>query len=64
MLLTTVSYSRAVCVFCVCVEEEEVGGGGGRQPVQFKGKIQGAHTQSWERRQARQQEKGSRKEER
>lgn len=47
-----------VCVLCagslsVCACAEEVGG---RQPVQFKGKIQG--TQSWERRQAgRQQER-------
>ena len=45
MLLTTVSHSGAVCVLCagsvrVCACTEEVGG---RQPVQFKGKIQGTH---------------------
>ena len=43
MLLTTVSYSGAVCVLCVGsvrVCAEEVGGG---SPVRFKGKIQGTH---------------------
>lgn len=55
MLLTTVSYSGAVCVLCagsvrVCV----CLGGGGRHPVQFKGKIQGTYKAGSAGRKARQ----------